>query len=211
MRKTPLNRTFKPKKVTPGICPEKATGCRGEFFRFSSFTKHCSNPACVRQKIERDEEEKAGKLDIRLSPAGQKKKNPGGAITGQLKRARQQAQRFARIRDRRDFIDKDLPPTCISCGTTTTRLYHGGHFISVGSCPELQFHPGNINLQCEECNIYPNESTPIIYRENLITKIGLPLVLYLENYHELVRWSSEDIEAIRIHFRDLVGELENIA
>lgn len=65
--------------------------------------------------------------------------------------------------------DKSLP--CISCGTTKDVMYSAGHFYTVGSYPNLRFHPDNCHKQClNSCN--KNKHGNITeYTPNLIKKI----------------------------------------
>jgi hypothetical protein len=45
------------------------------------------------------------------------------------------------------------------------------------------------------------------YRANLVTKIGLARVEYLENYHAVTDWTVEEIKEFRQHYRDLTKQL----
>ena len=75
--------------------------------------------------------------------------------------------------------DKDLP--CISCGKNNEKQFHAGHYRSVGSCPELRFEELNVWRQCATCNTYLHGNL-IEYRKELINRIGVEKVEWLEGY-----------------------------
>jgi hypothetical protein len=78
--------------------------------------------------------------------------------------------------------DKHLP--CISCGTTNPNIQsHSGHYRSVGACPELRFNELNVHKQCSTCNNIKSGNL-IEYRINLVKKIGVDKVEWLEGKHE---------------------------
>ena len=75
--------------------------------------------------------------------------------------------------------DKHLP--CISCGKNNNKQFHAGHYRSVGSCPELRFEELNVWRQCATCNTYLHGNL-IEYRKELINRIGVEKVEWLEGY-----------------------------
>lgn len=84
--------------------------------------------------------------------------------------------------------DRDKP--CISCGEHRKQMHGGnydaGHFIDRGTSASkagslLKFHEWNVHKQCVHCNRYNGSACKPQYRENLIAKIGLERVLWLEN------------------------------
>lgn len=74
---------------------------------------------------------------------------------------------------------KHLP--CICCGKSPYEgVRHAGHYKSRGSNSFLRFHLWNIHTCCYSCNV--SKSGNIIeYRPNLIKKIGIEKVEFLEN------------------------------
>ena len=100
--------------------------------------------------------------------------------------------------------DKDEP--CISCGRHHQGQYHAGHFLSVGSHPELRFNPLNIHKQCQPCNTHKGGNA-IEYRKRLIEKIGQDHIDWLEGPHEMTRYSVDDLKAIREEYRKKLKEL----
>lgn len=106
--------------------------------------------------------------------------------------------RFVRLRDAK------LP--CISCGRYHTGQYHAGHYRTVGASPELRFNEFNINKQCSSCNNHLSGNI-VNYRINLINKIGIEQVEWLEGKHEPLKLSIEDIKAIKAHYTQRCKEL----
>lgn len=79
---------------------------------------------------------------------------------------------------------------------------NAGHFLSVGSAPELRFHPLNCNLQCEHCNSFKSGNIGE-YRPRLIDKIGLDKVEWLEGPHKPRKYTCEQLREIRAYYARL--------
>ena len=90
---------------------------------------------------------------------------------------------------------RDAGSNCISCGKKCKKE-NAGHYRSVGSCPELRFEPLNVHLQCEYCNTYLHGNL-INYRINLIKKIGVEKVEWIESNHDPKRYTKEQIEELK--------------
>lgn len=74
--------------------------------------------------------------------------------------------------------DEKLP--CISCGTTKNVEYAAGHYIPT-TYQYHRFNEDNVHKQCNQyCNMHKRGNLHE-YRINLIKKIGLERVEYLEN------------------------------
>lgn len=109
--------------------------------------------------------------------------------------AREAQQAFnAYIRAR----DAGLP--CISCGRHHQGQNHAGHYISRGARPELAYHEDNCWKQCSPCNTHLSGNL-VLYRANLIARIGLERVEWLEGPHDPVKRSAQDLQAIRDEYR----------
>ena len=106
----------------------------------------------------------------------------------------------AYIRER----DAGLP--CISCQKPPKKK-NAGHYLSTGSHPELRFEPLNVHLQCEHCNTYLSGNL-IQYRKNLIVKIGIGDVEWLESKHEPKKYSIEEIKDIKKIYKDKLKSLK---
>lgn len=101
--------------------------------------------------------------------------------------------------------DRDLP--CISCGRHHQGQYHAGHYRSVGSSPALRFEELNVHKQCAPCNNHKSGNA-IEYRLGLVRKIGAELVEWLEGPHPAKRYSIEDLQGIKAHYRALFRDLK---
>ena len=106
-----------------------------------------------------------------------------------------------------DFIrqrDEDLP--CISCGTWDTVQWEAGHFRSRGAASHLRYFEDNISKQCHRCNVQLSGNQQQ-YRINLIAKIGTERVEALESNNEPHRYTREELESLRAHYRQKTREL----
>jgi hypothetical protein len=121
--------------------------------------------------------------------------------------------------------ERDYFRPCISCGARIMTVEHGGvwdagHYRSVGAAPELRFEPLNVHKQCKSCNsgVIRQGSRVLVahdaeryasiharYRVNLIERIGLQQVEWLESYHEPLHpsadWLREQIRQWRVETR----------
>lgn len=102
--------------------------------------------------------------------------------------------------------DKDEP--CISCGRFHGGKWNAGHYVSRVRSPALRYHPDNIHKQCEPCNTSLSGNL-IEYRKNLIEKIGIKCVEWLETEHQSPRWRREDYERIEAEAKAKLKELRN--
>lgn len=102
---------------------------------------------------------------------------------------------------------RDADQPCISCGRHHTGQWHAGHYLSRGARPELAMHPDNCHKQCAPCNTHLSGNL-VLYRANLINKIGLDRVEWLEGPHEPLKLTVTDIKAIRDKYRVLTKQLE---
>ena len=101
--------------------------------------------------------------------------------------------------------DADRP--CISCGRHHDGQYHAGHFRSVGANPELRFEPDNVWKQCAPCNTHLSGNL-VNYRISLLQMIGADRVDWLEGPHEPRKYTVEEINGIKAHYRALARELK---
>jgi len=102
--------------------------------------------------------------------------------------------------------DAGLP--CISCGTTKPNIqYCAGHYLTRGGHPELRFHEKNVHKQCNQyCNLQLSGNISK-YRINLVEKIGLSEVEKLEGKHEAKHYTIDEIQAIKVKYRNKTKEL----
>lgn len=90
---------------------------------------------------------------------------------------------------------RDLESPCISCGQFKAS-YDAGHYVPQGSSSFLRFHEWNVSKECSYCNTF-DKFHLVGYRKNLIEKIGLEKVEWLENNrHHVKRWTRGELEEI---------------
>jgi hypothetical protein len=105
---------------------------------------------------------------------------------------------------------RDHGQPCISCGRFHQGQWHAGHYRSVGSEPALRFEPDNVHLQCAPCNTHLSGNL-IPYRVNLIRKVGLERVEWLEGPHEPIKLTISEIVQMKSHYRAEVRRLKKEA
>ena len=111
---------------------------------------------------------------------------------------------------------RDAGKPCISCGAVASNEgymswgnCHAGHYRSIGACPELRFEESNVHNQCAKCNIYKSGNV-VEYRINLIKRIGLDQVEWLEQDHDPKKYTIDDLKEIRDKYRAMKRELEKV-
>jgi hypothetical protein len=130
-----------------------------------------------------------------------------------IKEAQVAFNKFIRLRD-------DLLP-CICCnswGKDEDWLVGGkwdaGHFLSRGGFPELRFEELNCHKQLKSCNAgsskYARKGRTVSegYRLNLINKIGLDKVEWLESHHEEKKYTIDDLKQIITVYKAKLAELK---
>ena len=188
--------------------------CKKDFQQTKTTQTTCSWQ-CALQKVYADKDKKATLLS---------KKNERAARTDL--RARKQAIKTKSqwLKDTQDnsfnpYIRKrDYGEVCISCGLSEAELQINspikmvcGHYLSIGAHSELRFHKFNANLQCTRCNggagkygkfNHKEKTVTQNYRVNLIKKIGLDNVLFLEGPQQAQNLIIDDIIEIKQYFKD---------
>ena len=110
---------------------------------------------------------------------------------------------------------RDRSEPCISCGCTNPPNLHGGqwdagHYLSVGSHPELRFNEANCHKQCKSCNAgagkyaRKNHTVAQEYRIHLIERVGADVVEALEGPHEPAKYTIDELKAIRDKYRKML-------
>ena len=99
---------------------------------------------------------------------------------------------------------RDENEPCISCGYNGNgRQWHAGHYRPSGGNSLLRFNELNIFRQCSICNNHLSGNL-VLYRENLIKKIGLEKVEELESMNTTKRWSKEELQEIIKYYKDKI-------
>ena len=102
---------------------------------------------------------------------------------------------------------RDEGKPCISCSRHHGGQYHAGHFRSIGAAPELRFNEYNCHRQCQPCNTHLSGNL-LAYRRELVAKIGIEKVEWLEGPHEAKKYTIEEIIEIKKHYQQKIKELE---
>ena len=109
-----------------------------------------------------------------------------------------------------EFIrNRDKTEPCISCQRFHQGQYHAGHFVSVGSRPNLRFNEQNVHKQCAPCNNHLSGNI-IQYRMNLIKKIGTEAVVQLETDFKPKKYTIDELKEIVQIYRKKVKMLKMV-
>ncbi|MDP5165561.1 MULTISPECIES: recombination protein NinG [Pseudomonas syringae group] len=103
--------------------------------------------------------------------------------------------------------ERDVELPCISCGRHHQGKYDAGHYRTVGSNPALRFEPMNCHRQCSPCNTQLSGNI-VNYRIELVKRIGIVNVEWLEGPHEPQKYTIEELKAITAKYRALTRELK---
>ena len=104
--------------------------------------------------------------------------------------------------------DKLLP--CVSCGFTPhydkkgnyiTRQWHASHYMPMGNNSAIRYDEDNIHKACSICNNHLSGNL-VPYRIELIKKIGLEKVIFLETQKHPKKWSIEELNEIIAKYRN---------
>jgi len=181
----------------------KCTGCKKLFDNPPGFTAPagnfhsycCATEYSLRSAIKL--RKKKEKLDKKENAIAKRKLNDNDKSL-QTRKAQTDFNKFIRTRDEGDH--------CISCWKPPKKK-NAGHYKSRGAYPELRFDVLNCHLQCEHCNTHLSGNLSN-YRINLISKIGLDKVEWLEGPHEPKKYTLEDLKEIQVTFKRMTKELE---
>jgi len=180
---------------------KKCKNC-GEKFepKFNSMEKFCWLPDC--KSIEAMD--KLAKIKRTESTEWERQRK---AIKERLKSAsnwKQDVQKlfnqFIRLRD------KHQP--CISCGKSLGQKFDAGHFYSVGSYPNLRFHPNNVNGQCVHCN-RDKHGNVHEYRIGLERRIGPDALAQLDDQKNIPRkYTIDELKTMIVVLKSLIKTLK---
>ena len=182
-----------PKPIKNKLCRY----CRELYSPINTLQRVCS-PSCAISytKVSNEKEKRATELKSRRET--KEKLEKFKTKQEYLKDAQRFFNKYIRLRD------ANLP--CISCGRFHTGQYHAGHYRTVGAMPALRYDENNVHKQCSACNNHLSGNI-INYRINLINKIGIEKVEWLEGRHEPKKYSIDDIKAIKVHYKNLIKDL----
>lgn len=184
-------------------CNIKAEGCRISYTPFSSMQPCCLNMNCSLEVIRRA---KSKAYDAKTKEMKSKVKQTKPQM---IKLAEYEVRFYVRMRD------KESEQPCISCGRHEHELggdprgglWDAGHYAGKGAHPELRFNTDNIHRQCVHCN-RDLSGNPIPYRKNLIERIGLEKVEWLEGPHPAAKWTIDELTEIKQRYNRLANEIK---
>ena len=150
--------------------------CKSKFEQYEFNNKFCKELDCqVKKGLWKVEQSKK-----KWKKEKAKRKKELMTLQDWLKICQTHFNKYIRLRDKGN--------NCISCNKPAKKE-NAGHYRSVGGNPELRFNEENVYLQCEFCNSYQHGNL-IEYRKNLVKKIGLERVEWLEGKHEPKKYNT---------------------
>ena len=181
--------------------------CGKKYKPFSSLQKVCS-VACSLAFVQEQEKKKILKS---WNKETRKRKEQIKTRNDWIKETQKTFNRYVRLRD------NDLP--CISCNRikveyTPGGMWDCGHYLSVGAYPELRFEELNAHKQCKSCNAgsgkYASKGKTVAqdYRKNLIKRIDINMVEWLEGPHEPKKYTIEELKEIKQFYKDKIKKLK---
>ena len=184
------------KAPKPKTC--KNPSCRASFAPQRLGQAVCS-PKCALAVVE----VKKAKEKMSLAQAGRReikvRKEKLKTRADHAKDTQQAFNEWVRLRD------ADLP--CVSCGRHHDGQYHAGHYRTVAANPAIRFEPLNVHKQCAPCNNHKSGDI-VNYRIELVKRIGVEAVEWLEGPHEPKRYTVEQLKAMTAEYRAKTKELK---
>jgi hypothetical protein len=181
--------------------PKKCRICARTFAPISSMSKVCSVPCSL---------EWARRLAAKKVARVQREE----------RKATREA--LAKLKTRKDHLGelqdvfntwircRDANNACISCERSHRGQWHAGHYQGVGRAPALRFEPDNVHKQCKPCN-KDLHGNLIAYRINLIKKIGMERVEWLEGPHPPLKLTLDEILRLKAFYRAEVRRMKKEA
>jgi hypothetical protein len=102
---------------------------------------------------------------------------------------------------------RDDDRTCISCLKYTGQM-QAGHYLSVGSHPNLRFAARNIHKQCATCNNHLSGNL-IEFRKGLVKRYGVAFVESLEADQTPRKFSNDEVILIGRYYKSIIKEMES--
>ncbi len=171
--------------------------CLNDFTPYSTTSRTCSLKCSVidvqnKKDIKAARDTKIQEKAVRKQHVARKRTFNNNDKPLQMKLAQRACNAYIRARD---------GMVCISCGTQKPDIqYCAGHWKSRGAHGGLRFHPFNLNSQCNKnCNLHLSGNVEK-YKQNLIKKIGLANVEWLQTEQPPQKWTVEDLIEIKQYY-----------
>lgn len=182
----------------------KCRACGAIYTQYQSFVSWCSaecGAEIAAKKVAKIKREEA----VKVRRADKVKRESQKTRGDYIKETQIEFNKYVRLRD--------SGQGCISCGSACGEGSIGGsgdagHFRSRGSAPHLRFDERNCHLQCKRCNRYLSGNVAA-YRVGLVRRIGLDVVLALEEDQEPRKYTVEELKAIKKHYAELAKQLRS--
>jgi hypothetical protein len=198
------------------IKPKECKMCREQFYPSNSLQRVCSM-ACALDLAQRDKEKK-----FKAETREMKKQYQSKDLSWQHAQCKVAFNKLRRLQELKWFSDRGIEPTCISCGNPKGGdIWANGHFKTVGSQGNLRYDPKNCYLQHNKrCNkdlsgdIYGTKTTHG-YIQGLKNRFGeeeaQKIIDYCETNTQTVKWTCEQLEAIRKEWNKEIRLLEKLS
>jgi len=187
--------------MTRTLKPKKCRVCKRTFTPQRSLSIVCSVPCSL---------EWARKLAAQKAARAQREERK--SLRERIEKAKTRGQHLKELQAAFNawIRARDAGQPCISCRRHHQGQWHAGHYRSVGSEPALRFEPDNVHLQCAPCNTHLSGNL-IAYRVNLIPKIGLARVEWLEGPHTPKKLTISEIVEMKAFYRSETRRLKKEA
>jgi len=175
---------------------KKCRECQSQFIPITSLHVYCSVPCSVKGTQKKREEKEARAWAVKKKAWGEDLKTHSDWI----KEVQKIFNEYIRLRD------KDLG--CVSCGVKSGVQFHAGHYRTTSACPELRFNELNVWKQCAQCNNFLSGNL-ISYRFELVQRIGVDKVEWLEGKHEPTKYSIPELIQLKVEYRKKIKALQS--
>ena len=177
--------------MTLPTTPEaECTVCKTAFLRMNTMQQVCSVKCAIRIPV----------VSRRAKLAAEKEQRRKDRAARERLKSRREWLSEAQTAFNAYIRERDAKLPCISCGRMHTGQWHAGHYLSTGARPELRFDEDNCHKQCQPCNTHLHGNL-VLYRAELIRRIGQEAVNRLEGPHTPAKWTSDDLREIRDRYR----------
>lgn len=197
----------------------KCSNCKEPTTNRYGLTYAC-NPECVLAiaKARKAKKDRAGLTEQRKAEKAARK-----ALRERKEsiKTRRQWMAEAQIAFNKFIRARDYDKGCIDCGKYEQDDYWKpggawdcGHFLSIGSHPELRFDPNNAHKQAKSCNAgsgrFARKAKTVSqeYEIRLRIKIGDELVDWLKGPHEPKQYTIDDLKEIKARYTKMRKALE---
>ena len=179
--------------------PKKCKVCN-TLFTTTKTTQRVCGWECAKAEAERIREKKEASRKKQVAKQLREQKEKLKSRADWMKEAQQAFNAWIRYRD------KDEP--CISCQRHHAGQYHAGHYRTTAAAPELRFNELNVHKQCSVCNNHKHGNITE-YRINLVKKIGVEKVEWLEGKHEAKKYTIDELKEIKEKYKTLLKRYRN--